>query len=117
MAGFGRLTASSLLVAAGVVPAALVLATLAGYGLGVLQPAGGGAITWLFLIGLTLPVELIVIPLYFDLRSWGLTNTYWGVMLAEIGLFMPFGVFWMRTHFAAVETSLIEAARSTERPT
>lgn len=111
VAGFGRLTASSLIVAAGVVPVSLVLATLGGYGLGVLRPPGGNAVMWLFLLGLTLPIELIVIPLYFDLRSFGLTSTYWGLILAEIGMLMPFGLFWMRTHFDGAPRSLIDAAR------
>jgi ABC-type glycerol-3-phosphate transport system permease component len=111
VAGFGRLTASSLIVAAGVVPLSLVLATLAGYGLAVLHPPGGNALMWLFLFGLTLPIEAIVIPLYFDLRSFGLTSTYWGLIVAEIGLLMPFGVFWMRTHFDDAPRSLIDAAR------
>src|SRR5690606_10325390 len=54
--------------------------------------------------------ELIVIPLYFDLREVGLTNSYWGVILSECALFMPFGVFWMRTHFQSTPRELIEAA-------
>jgi ABC-type glycerol-3-phosphate transport system permease component len=111
VAGFGRLTASSLIVAAGVVPVSLVLATLGGYGLGVLRPPGGNGVMWLFLLGLTLPIELIVIPLYFDLRSYDLTDSYVGLMLAEIGMLMPFGLFWMRTHFDDAPRSLIDAAR------
>jgi raffinose/stachyose/melibiose transport system permease protein len=111
VAGFGRLTASSLIVAAGVVPASLVLATLGGYGLAVLRPPGAEAVMWVFVVGLTLPIELIVIPLYFDLRSFGLTNSYLGLILAEIGLFMPFGLFWMRTHFEEAPGSLIDAAK------
>lgn len=109
-ASFSHLTASSLIVLVGVVPAALLLAVLAGYGLGVLRPPGGSAIIGLFIFGLILPVELIVIPLYFDLRSVGLANSYAGVILAEIGLFMPFGVFWMRTHFDGMSQELVEAA-------
>ena len=64
-----------------------------------------------FIAGLTIPVELIVVPLYFDLRGLGLTNSLLGVILVEIALFMPFSVFWMRTHFQSTATSLVEAAR------
>ena len=93
-----------------VVPISVVLATLAGYALGVLRVPAGKAVFSFFLLGLTLPVELIVIPLYFDLRSVGLTDSYWGVILSESALFMPFGVFWMRTHFRNTPKELIEAA-------
>jgi len=110
-AGFSRLVLSSLIVAAGVVPLALVLATLAGYSLATLDPVGGRSLSLGFILGLTLPIELVVVALYFDLRQLGLTNSYAGVILAETALFMPFGVYWMQTHFAAVPVELIEAAR------
>jgi ABC-type glycerol-3-phosphate transport system permease component len=110
-AGFGRLVLSSLIIAGGVVPLALVLATLAGYSLAALRPPGGRALSLAFVLGLTLPMELVVVALYFDLRQVGLTNSYAGVILAEAALFMPFGVYWMQTHFASVPGELLEAAR------
>ncbi|MGI3201670.1 carbohydrate ABC transporter permease [Streptomyces sp. GLT-R25] len=93
------------------VPASLVLAALAGYALGTMKLPGGNAVAAFFIAGLTIPVELIVVPLYFDLRGFGLTNSYLGVILVEIALFMPFSVFWMRTHFQSTPPSLVEAAR------
>jgi ABC-type glycerol-3-phosphate transport system permease component len=109
-ASFGSLLWSSVKICLAVVPIATVCATLAGYALGTMRVPGGSAIFGFFLLGLTLPVELIVIPLYFDLRSVGMTNSAWGVILAEVGLFMPFGVFWMRTHFRSTPRELMEAA-------
>lgn len=110
-AGFGILLRNSVFVAGLVVPATLVAATLAGYALGTMRLRGSEALFVFFVSGLTIPVELVVIPLYYDLRSFGLTNTLWGVILVEIGLFMPFGIFWMRTHFRSMPLELIEAAR------
>ena len=109
-AGFGGLIANSFVIALTVVPLAVVMSTLAGYALGSLRVRGGKLVFTFFLLGLTLPVELIVVPLYYDLRSPGLTNSYWGVTLAETAVFLPFGVFWMRTHFESVPESLGEAA-------
>lgn len=110
-ANFSHLVLSSLIIAAGVVPLSLVLATLAGYSLATLDPLGGRPISIAFVLGLTLPIELVVVALYFDLNQVGLTNSYTGVILAETALFMPFGVYWMQTHFAAVPRELLEAAR------
>jgi ABC-type glycerol-3-phosphate transport system permease component len=109
-ASFGSLLWSSVKICLAVVPIAMVCATLAGYALGTMPVPAGSWIFGGFLLGLTLPVELIVIPLYFDLRSVGLTNSAWGVILAECGLFMPFGIFWMRTHFRSTPRELVEAA-------
>jgi raffinose/stachyose/melibiose transport system permease protein len=111
VAGFSDLIRASLTIAVGVVPASLVLAALAGYALGTMRLPGGNAVAAFFIAGLTIPVELIVVPLYFDLRGLGLTNSYLGVILVEIALFMPFSVFWMRTHFRSTPASLVEAAR------
>jgi ABC-type sugar transport system permease subunit len=100
-----------LAAALAVVPASLVLATLAGYALGTMRLPGGNAVAAFFGAGLTIPVEPIVVPLYFDLRGLGLTNSHLGVILVGIALFMPFSVFWMRTHFQSTPASLVEAAR------
>ncbi|MET7326813.1 carbohydrate ABC transporter permease [Nonomuraea sp. NPDC005650] len=108
---FSHLMLSSVLIAVCVVPLALVLATLAAYGLTVLKVWGNRTVSAGFVLGLTLPVELVVVALYFNLREVGLTNSYPGIVLAEAALFMPFGVYWMQTHFSSVPGTLVEAAR------
>ena len=65
----------------------------------------------LFLLGLTLPFEGVIVPLYYEIRGMGLLNTRWAIILPLIGLFMPFGVFWMRAHFLNMPRELSEAAR------
>ena len=108
---FDRLMFSSAVIAAFVVPLTVCFATLAGYALSILGVWGGRGISLTFVLGLTLPVELLVIALYFNLREVGLTNSYTGVILAEVALFLPFGVYWMQSHFASVPRELVEAAR------
>lgn len=108
---FAELLRSSLIINALVVPTTAVLATLAGYGLAVLRPVGHRGVTSAFVLGLTLPTELVVIALYYNLDSINLTNNYLGVALAEIALFLPFGIYWMSTHFASLPRELVESGR------
>ncbi|MCG5218003.1 carbohydrate ABC transporter permease [Streptosporangium sp. KLBMP 9127] len=108
---FTNLMRSSVLIAFCVVPLAVVLAVLAAFGLTVLKVWGNRTLSAGFVLGLTLPVELVVVALYFNLREVGLTNSYIGIILAEAALFMPFGVYWMQTHFSSVPDELVEAAR------
>lgn len=110
-ASFGRLLLTSLTVAAGVVPLAAIVAILAGFAISHLQVFGGKFFLALFVFGLVLPTELTVIPLYFNMRAIGLTDTLLGVILAEAAAFIPFGVYWMHASFAAFPKELIEAAR------
>jgi raffinose/stachyose/melibiose transport system permease protein len=70
-----------------------------------------GVLFYVFLLGLMVPMEAIIVPLYYDFREWGLTNTYWGLILPQIGTSVAFGTFWMRAFFRGVPRSLVEAAR------
>lgn len=110
-ASFGSLMRSSAFIALVVVPVAMLSATAAGYALALLDVPYRGAVFALFVAGLTLPYEAIVIPLYFDLRSVGLIDSHWAVILPLCGAFMPFGIFWMRAHFESVPRELVEAAQ------
>jgi raffinose/stachyose/melibiose transport system permease protein len=110
-AHMGKLLVSSALIVAGVVPAAVLLGTMAGYAFGQLRMRGSRIVFLLFVLGLTLPFEGILTPLYFQVRAMGLLNTRWALILPLIGLFMPFSVLWMRAHFVNVPAEITEAAR------
>ncbi|PZS35202.1 MAG: sugar ABC transporter permease [Pseudonocardiales bacterium] len=101
---------SSLVVVLGVVPLSVLIATMAAYGITQLRIVGGRALFALFLLGLTIPVEAAMVPLYLELRDLGLLNTRWALILPLIGLYMPFSVFWMRAHFLNLPAELSEAA-------
>jgi raffinose/stachyose/melibiose transport system permease protein len=101
---------SSCLIVLGVVPIALALAAAAGYGLAVLGFPGARIVFALLLAGLTIPIESLITPLYYQMESWDLLNTRWALILPLIGLFMPFSVYWMRTFFLSLPKELVEAA-------
>ncbi|MFI6348643.1 carbohydrate ABC transporter permease [Streptomyces sp. NPDC050560] len=108
---FGRYLGNSVLVTVCVVVGASVLSILAAYAFGVMRFPGSTVLFYLFVIGLTLPEEALVVPLYFDLREWGMTDTYWGLILPQGAQSLAFGVFWMRTYFRQSPRSVVEAAR------
>ena len=109
-ADFLALLKSSLLIVVGVVPAAVIFSTLAGYGLAAARVRGGAVVYGLFILGLTLPAEALISPLYYELRTLGLLNSRWALIFPLLGLFMPFGVFWMRAAFQSLPRELSEAA-------
>jgi len=102
---------SSILIELAVVPVSILIATLAGFALGHLKPRGGRVVFIVFLLGLTLPLEGIIVPLYYLVKDMGILNTRWALILPLIGLFMPFAVTWMRAHFVNMPADLSEAAR------
>lgn len=103
------LQSSSILVI-GVVPIAMLISAMAGYAIAQLRIPFGNVFFLLLLLGLTLPYEVVVVPLYYQMQSLGLLNTHLGLILPLIGLNMPFAVFWMRTHFQSVPVELTEAS-------
>ena len=57
-------------MAVAVVGASTVLSILAGYAFGTMRFRGSTAGFYVFLLGLMVPQEALVVPLYFDLRAW-----------------------------------------------
>lgn len=107
---FSTALTNSILVALLVVSIALTLSVLAGYAFGTMRFRGSTVLFYLFLLGLMVPAEAIVIPLFFDLRSLSMTDTIWAVALPQIAQSVAFGTFWMRSQFRAMPPNLIEAA-------
>jgi raffinose/stachyose/melibiose transport system permease protein len=108
---FDRGLLNSFVVAATVALVTAVLSTLAGYAFGAMRFRGSDALFYLLLIGLIFPYEATVIPLYYVFRDAGLTDSYWSLILPQIGLSVPFGTFWMRAFFRSTPGSLVEASR------
>jgi raffinose/stachyose/melibiose transport system permease protein len=108
---FATYLRSSAIVTAAVVAISTVLSILAGYAFGLMRFRGEQVLFYAILLGLTIPMEAIVVPLYYDLRDVGLTDTYWALILPQAALSTAFGTFWMRAFFRSVPRSLIEAAR------
>jgi raffinose/stachyose/melibiose transport system permease protein len=108
---FGTYLRSSAIVTGSVVAISTVLSILAGYAFGLMRFRGASVLFYLFVLGLTVPLEAIVVPLYYDMRDVGLTDTYWALILPQAALSTAFGTFWMRAFFRSVPRSLIEAAR------
>ncbi|MDQ3866593.1 MAG: carbohydrate ABC transporter permease [Actinomycetota bacterium] len=108
---FGQYLRSSAIVTVTVVVVSTFLSILSGYAFGLMRFRGSKALFYLFLIGLMVPLEALVVPLYFGLRDAELTDTYWALIFPQIGLSVAFGTFWMRAFFLATPRSLVEAAR------
>ena len=56
------------------------------------------------------PLEGLIVPMYYNLRGLGLVNTYWALILPQIALSLPFGTYLMWTTFRNLPRELIDAA-------
>ena len=111
VANMATILKSSLSIVIGVVPISVLIATFAGFAIGHLRVRHSQVAFYLFVLGLTLPFEGVIVPLWYEIKSMGLLGCRWAIVLPLIGLYMPFGVYWMRAHFLSFPQALSEAAR------
>ncbi|TCP54950.1 carbohydrate ABC transporter membrane protein 2 (CUT1 family) [Tamaricihabitans halophyticus] len=108
---FGSYLGNSLVVSVSVVVLATVFSVLAGYAFGTMRFRGREILFYLMLLGLTVPTEAVVVPLYYNMRDVGLTDTYAALILPQVAQSVAFGTFWMRAFFSSTSRGLVEAAR------
>ena len=109
--GFGASFTTSFIVAAVMVPASVGLSVVAGYAFATMKFRGSKILFYLFILGLIIPTEATIVPLYYDIRAIGLLDTNWALIILETSGELAFGVFWMRAAFLSAPSSLLEAAR------
>ncbi|QNA92368.1 MULTISPECIES: carbohydrate ABC transporter permease [unclassified Microbacterium] len=109
-ADFARSMSVSLIITAVVVIVGVLLALFGGYAFGVLGVVGEKVLFPVILLGMMVSLEVIIVPLYYQFRTMGLTNNLLGVILIHLGMGVPFGVFWMRAAFRALPKAVFESA-------
>ncbi|HEY3547298.1 MAG TPA: carbohydrate ABC transporter permease [Propionicimonas sp.] len=110
-AAFSRAMTVSLVIAVCVVAGQVVLALLGGFAFGVLGVAGEKVLFPVVLLGMMISLEAIIVPLYYQFRTLGMTNSIPGIILINLGMGVPFGVFWMRAAFRSLPVSAFESAQ------
>jgi raffinose/stachyose/melibiose transport system permease protein len=89
----------------------VAISALAGYGLGRLEFVGKPAVYVLVLIGLTIPIQIALIPLFVNLRALGLMNTPLALIGPYTAFGLAFGTYIMKAFFEELPRELEEAAR------
>jgi raffinose/stachyose/melibiose transport system permease protein len=110
----GKFAASfttSIIVAVVMVPSSVLLSILGGYAFATMRFRGAKTLFYLFILGLIIPTEATIVPLFYDMQAIGLLDTYWALILLEVSGEVAFGIFWMRAAFLSAPRSLLEAAR------
>lgn len=106
---FGNLGNSVVVTLAATVGTILV-ATFAGYALARARFPGSNLVFFLILATFMIPFQAIITPLFMVLKTLHLNNSLLGLTIVYITFNLPFGLFIMRNSFAAVPSTLEEAA-------
>jgi raffinose/stachyose/melibiose transport system permease protein len=110
-AHIGEFTVNSAVVAAGTVVLTLFCSGTASYALSRFSFRGNRIIYLAFIILLTLPVQVYIIPLYVVVVKARLADNLLGLILCYAAGSLPLSVFLFKTYFDAIPTELLDAAR------
>ncbi|WP_077797947.1 carbohydrate ABC transporter permease [Streptomyces sp. JHA26] len=101
---------NTVLVVGGSLIGTLVLGSMAAYVLARFDFPGNRFIYYLFIGGMSFPIMLALVPLFYVVDNMGLLNTIHGLILVYIAYSLPFTVFFLTGFFRTLPSSVAEAA-------
>jgi multiple sugar transport system permease protein len=109
---FARQYLNSVYIAVVVTTITLLVSSLAGYAFARIRFPGANALFLVVLVGLLVPSEVTIVPLFQMFKQFGMINTHWPLILVT-SLAAPcvLATFIMRQFFIALPVELEEAAR------
>jgi len=109
---FARHLLNSVLVAIIGTAGNVLVSALSGYGFARLRFPGSNVLFILLLTALMMPIEVIIVPLFFQMLQWGFSDSLVPLMLIPIfGAQGAFSAFMFRQFFVTVPLELEEAAK------
>jgi raffinose/stachyose/melibiose transport system permease protein len=107
---FNRFFYNSTVVAIAVVIPSVFLSSMTGYSFARFRFRGSSALFAYLLLGLVVPLQAMVVPLFYLMRELHLLDSLWALILPQIALSMSFGTLLMRQAFNAVPRDIVEAS-------
>ncbi|MFJ1545987.1 carbohydrate ABC transporter permease [Streptomyces sp. NPDC088246] len=108
-ASFGQVVLNSLLIAVIYTVCAGAVCTLAGYAFTKYRFKGRDALFGMLMLGLVIPTQVTLVPLFKMMAELQWLNTYQAVIMPNLAL--PFGIFLMRQSMAALPDELLDSGR------
>jgi len=89
----------------------LFLSSLSAYALARYKFRGNRALLFLFVGGMMLPFQVLMLPVFRLTDALGLYDTYWGIIAFHTAFQLGFCTFLLRNYMRTVPGEIIEAAR------
>ncbi|MDP7636968.1 MAG: carbohydrate ABC transporter permease [Phycisphaerae bacterium] len=101
---------NSVVITVATVALTLLLASMAAYALARFVFKGAKPLLFYFLAGLMIPGQLAIVPLFFQMKAFGLLDSRFGLLVVYVAGNMPFSIFVLAGFFKSLPSSLHEAA-------
>ncbi|MCP1170633.1 carbohydrate ABC transporter permease [Limimaricola litoreus] len=107
---FSRAVLNTVLLTIGTAVATIAVAAPAAYVLSRFKVVSASPMTMYFAIGIGIPAQLVILPLYAIMNQFGMVNSLWGLWVLYVATSLPFAVFFLTGFFASLPGELEEAA-------
>jgi len=101
---------ASLLIGLGTVALTLAISAPAAYSLAKLRPRGGTTLNFILLIAQMIPGIIMAMGFYAIYLNLGIINTWWGLVIADSTIAVPFAVLIFTAFMSGIPGELTEAA-------
>jgi ABC-type glycerol-3-phosphate transport system permease component len=109
-AHFGGYFFNSVFVTVSTVVVTTLAAAMAAYALSRFRFLGAKPLLYYFIAGLIVPLQLAIVPLFFQMKAFHLLNSRLGLLLVYVAFGMPFAVFILTGFFKSLPSALYESA-------
>ena len=105
-----RMFLNSVVVTAIATVGQLIVCSMAAFAFARIPFPGKGVLFVVFLATLMIPMQVILTPLFIEMRLLGWVNTYAGIVFPTMTVRLAFGVFLLRQAFESLPRALDESA-------
>jgi len=109
--GNGQITRwwfNSLVTSTVITAGTILFASMGAFAFSRIRFRGSGVLQWLVLAGLIVPFQALIVPLFQEMKSFGLADNYLGIILPQIAA--PIAVLVFKRAFDAIPADLEESA-------
>lgn len=108
---FWRILLNTVITTFGGVLLSVVVCFLASYALTKMRIFGGKYILFIIIGTITIPVQVVLYPLYQTVVDMGLNNSYIGLILVYGAFHIPLGLYLISSYLRGIPNELIESAQ------
>ena len=108
---YGLTIRNSAILTISTIACSLTVAGLAAYALARLKLKYANVLSFYFLVGIGVPAQLFIIPLFFMWKQFGLVNTHVGLIIIYTALQSPFATYLLRSYMLSIPEEFVDAAK------
>lgn len=108
---FSTYFTNSILVVVPVVVGVLGLSLLAAYAFALMSFRGRNVLFIIFIAGLTIPLSVLIIPLFYEMLALKLLNSLWALILPQIAIALPFSILLLYSFIRDLPHEILDSGR------